>query len=73
LGMSSSLLSYPPTEPEQVLSQFKAVLHDLNEMHWRDPKLDRFVATELEVGSSLVKDFKGHLKKLTAILQEVEL
>lgn len=72
LGMSSSLLSYPPSDPEQGVSQFQAVLHDLNEMHWRDPKLDRFVETELEAGATVASDFKGHLKKLTSLLQEVE-
>ena len=72
LGMSSSLLSYPPEDPAQALSQYQAVLHDLNEMHWRDPKLDRFVSQEIEAGNSVTQDFKSHLKGLTVILQEVE-
>ena len=72
LGMSSSLLSYPPEDPIQAFSQYQAVLQDLNEMHWRDAKLDRFVSQEIEAGSSITKDFKSHLKSLTTILQEVE-
>lgn len=73
LGMSSSLLSYPPTDSEQAFNQYQAVLHDLNEMNWRDSHLDRFVAVEIEAGSTVTKNFKGHLKKLTSILQEVEI
>ena len=61
LGMSSSLLSYPPEDPTQALSQYQAVLQDLNEMHWRDAKLDRFVSQEIQAGSSITKDFKSHL------------
>ncbi len=72
LGMSSSLLSYPPEDPSQALDQYQAVLHDLNEMHWRDAKLDRFVSREIEAGKSVTDNFKDHLKNLTKILQELD-
>ena len=70
--MSSSLLSYPPEDPSQAFNQYQAVLQDLNEMHWRDPKLDQFVSDEIAAGNTVTQDFKTHLKSLTTLLQQVE-